>query len=413
MSYPDTPDGQRGTVNGELVLAVVNGGTASVTVALPTTCKALWILTGPIPDPTLTVIGAQSGIIYPAYPLWTQDAAGELNLSVVAFVTSEIDVSVTIHWTSAPTAAWTVIADNGARFVLDAALAASAANPGTLAPLYAVQVAGTDGTDLRPLSTDSTGALKVVGSSFPPVYAAVGGAQPADVLQIGGANGGDLFALLADATGRLLVVEQALELCIAAANALVPANAVQIGGSDGTRLRAMSVDSAGHPQTIDQRLIAATVAPGGANPGFGVAVGGTDGTDLRVLRTNEAGIPYAIPSAPATAASDHPPNELKVATFTVATGATLLAAPGAGLRYRIFYATATVFSTLAATGSVAYMTDGASPFLGVVGETRGPFTTAVPLSGVPMAANTAITFTTIGGAAFDIVGSIVYTIETA
>lgn len=455
MTYPDTPDGQRGEVTADQLIATFNGGVATGTVEVPINAKALWMLLGPMPDPTVTVTGVSTGIVYPTYALWTQDVAGELNLCAVCFVTSQFDEEVSIHWASAPAGAWSVIADTGGRFTLDAALAASSANPGTVIPGYAVLMGGSDGTDIRALLVDSTGRLVVAGSTFPPVYGtpgaalpadalAVGGtdgtdlrvlavdtsghlltidshlgnvtgapgsAEPPDALQVAGSDGIDLRTLLTDATGRLLVVEQALELVIAALGAAHPADALQVAGNDGTDLRALLTDATGILSTADQNLKQAIALGSSAAPNHVVQIGGFDGTDLRAMRVNQGGLPYMIPSAPATAASDHPPNELLVAQIFVAQGSNILAAPGAGKRYRVFSMTLEPIAFAANTeGSV---TDGANVIAIFSGATGGARRYSFGPSGFPMATNAPIEYVNVAGAGFVIAGSLTYTLETA
>lgn len=358
MSYADTPDNQRGTVAADLLVAAIAAGQPNATVEVPVNCKALWLVTGPTPDPTVTVTGAGTGVVYPVYAFWTQDVSGDFNLCAVVFISSQADVSAHIHWAVAPAGEWLVIADDGDRFTLDAAIAAATANPGTVNPLYAVQVAGSDGTSLRTLKTDATGALAVTGSTFPPVYGPPGAALPADALLAAGSDGTDLRALLTDATGRLLVAEAKLELAIAALGAALPADALLVAGSDGIDLRAVLTDVAGHQLTVDQTLKFAIGAPTATDPTEAVFVGFTDGANLRVPITSKSAVQYAIPSAPSTAAGDHPPVECGVVAGARLPSATvLLPAPGAGKRYRVF----SIVLTPETTGNWAEVQDTLTP----------------------------------------------------
>ena len=146
---------------------------------------------------------------------------------------------------------------------------------------------------------------------------------------------------------------------------------------------------------------------GAANPGGTVQVGGTDGTDLRTLRTSEQGMVYTVPSAPDTAAGDHPPNELLTAHVQLTASGNAFAAPGAGLRYRIF---AAAMSALASgltgwiydlTATRLFLTMGIS---GWAAQTYGP-------TGIALSADSAITFgLNSGTGTTDII--IVYTVET-
>lgn len=53
-----------------------------------------------------------------------------------------------------------------------------------------------------------------------------------------------------------------------------------------------------------------------------------------------AGIPYTIPIAPSESAGDHPPVELQSFGGNFSANGNVLAAPGAGFRYRVFHASA-------------------------------------------------------------------------
>lgn len=66
-----------------------------------------------------------------------------------------------------------------------------------------------------------------------------------------------------------------------------------------------------------------------------------DGSKLTDLHGQQ----YVIPTVPSTLANDHPPVELSYASATVGNGGVVLAAPGAGNRYRIFAAQIGNFTT--------------------------------------------------------------------
>lgn len=128
-----------------------------------------------------------------------------------------------------------------------------------------------------------------------------------------------------------------------------------------------------------------------------------------------AGQAWTMPTPPNTAASDHPPSELSTTTVNVsANGATILAAPGAGKRYRIFLITATptAVPSAAYTVGLAGIT-GTTYVAGLAGA--GGQIELNPLSGYPSgipqtAANTAITLAAALSNTWNI--TVVYTTET-
>jgi hypothetical protein len=80
--------------------------------------------------------------------------------------------------------------------------------PGTAAPSLAIQVAGTDGTNLRAILTDTSGKAKVdlFGNAGATLDAAPGAAAPTNAVQIGGTDGTDIRAIATDTTGRVKVI---------------------------------------------------------------------------------------------------------------------------------------------------------------------------------------------------------------
>jgi hypothetical protein len=156
-------------------------------------------------------------------------------------------------------------------------------------------------------------------------------------------------------------------------------------------------------QYIDQVLQAIYATGGLASPGVGLEMLGTDGTNARVIAVSQQGIPYAIPSAPDTATGDHPPNELLAASIN--SDSPLLAAPGGGLRYRIF-AVIIATTNVNGIGSFAYVAatkTGATVYLGFAAASP-PSASPIPLSGLALDANTAVTVGIVGGS----VGTTVY-----
>jgi len=124
-------------------------------------------------------------------------------------------------------------------------------------------------------------------------------------------------------------------------------------------------------------------------------------TDLR-------GVTYAVPSVPNTAAGDHPPTELSsYVNNGVATGTVIIAAPGAGKRPRVFYASIAP-ETGGNTASLITTTGGVT--VASIKATTGGQSQPVDYkpTGLPCPANAGLEVTTTGGAASVVV---VYTTE--
>lgn len=407
MTNIDAADNQRGVVGAEEVLARVAAFTAAVVVQIPANVKALWVIAEGGIDPLPTVIGDTTAISYPTYLVPFTWSDGGPGVMVVALVSSATDAAVTVTCSPTPNSPWYVVGDTGGRFSLDVGLQSAMQPPGLPQPLAGVMMAGTDGTNLRFLLTDSTGKLEVTGSFSDAAEGTPGAAPPAKAIQVAGSDGTDLRVLLMDGTGHLLTIDQVLTLAIAARGAGQPADVVQVGGSDGTLLRPFFVDTAGRLRTVDLNLALSTNNPGGAAPADAVQVGGSDGTLLRALRVNGEGVAYAIPSAPDTATGDHPPNELLIACLGgIANGGTLLAAAGAGKRYRIFSA---AISNDTAADRVALLDSVAGG--GFLQTSNGPLGLPYGPSGVPLSTNAAIIAFSAGG--HTITATVVYTLETA
>ena len=455
MSNADTPDNSRGAVATQSYLGVYGSGSSSETVTLPDNTVCLWIVRQNVAGASAPAVLGNDAVEWPVYPLLTV-AGEEAPLVWLCPVLRRSASQVTVTWSPMATdATWWLISDSGPRVNVDAVMASTVAAPGFAAPAGAVQVAGSDGTDLRALLVDSSGRLVTSGSGFPAVYGAPGAAIPADALMVGGSDGTDLRALstdasghpqtidqnlmnvvgvggvaepsdavqvagsdgtdlrvlLTDATGKLQVNTAAFPAVYAAPAAAIPADALMVAGSDGTDLRALSTDASGHPQTIDQNLKLTIAAAGAAVPADVVQVGGSDGTDLRALRTDQQGVPYAIPSAPGEATADRPPNELKyVSVLAAAYPTTLIAAPGAGKRIRLFYLqayalvnTANYYVVCTVNSANVYAILSEVP----AGQTLAP--AVFPLTGLACDANTAVN---IGGNAGTAGATAGYTIET-
>ena len=125
--------------------------------------------------------------------------------------------------------------------------------PGAATPDTAIQVAGTDGTDLRAILTDTSGRQEVVGA------ASSGAAVTGNPVLVAGSDGTDARTLLTDNTGQLKVLVEggtgatvtaeieghAGGVLDAVVGATKPANVLQVGGNDGTNAYAIPMASGG------------------------------------------------------------------------------------------------------------------------------------------------------------------------
>lgn len=158
------------------------------------------------------VSAASSG--YPLFALTTPGSGGvpaginEATGAALPNYLNGLDTNAFCYQWNAATSEWVPVALNvGA--------------PGSAAPANAVQVAGTDGTDLRVLSTDTSGHINanivsplpagtntigsVVDSTLAGATGSPGTAAPANAIQVAGSDGTDLRALSTTTSGELLV----------------------------------------------------------------------------------------------------------------------------------------------------------------------------------------------------------------
>ena len=174
------------------------------------------------------------------------------------------------------------------------------------------------------------------------------------------------------------------------------------------------VADAGVRLVIDQVLQAILATAGLASPGVGLEMLGTDGTNARVIATDKIGRQYGIPGVPATDTGDGPPYELKyyAGVLNAGAGVTIIAAPGAGKRIRIFYAKCRTFSGSAST--VAATFGGVVMILVASGTTASSSdldTLIVPLTGIATDANTPVVYTSSAGNP-GLIAVVIYTVET-
>lgn len=121
--------------------------------------------------------------------------------------------------------------------------------------------------------------------------------------------------------------------------------------------------------------------------------------------TNTIGVQYVIPTTPGTGAGDHPPVELKYASAAGGSGTVVLAAAGAGNRYRIFSAQMSSWSA-AAKGE---LDDSTSTRFFASSSVMDGFGLAYPLTGIALPTNSGVTMVLSAGTATAVV---TYTLET-
>ena len=157
--------------------------------------------------------------------------------------------------------------------------------PGTASSVSAYPVSGTDGTNSRILSTDTSGRI------------------------ILGAPSANLPVSIAAQSLSPIVTKDAADGTLGSA---VPGSAAFVAGSDGTNLRALPVQAYGSANPANALMVLTgsdgtntrplyVLAPGSANPAYAQVVqAGTDGTLTRILSTNASGqliLPPATTSA--------------------------------------------------------------------------------------------------------------------
>lgn len=149
-------------------------------------------------------------------------------------------------------------------------------------------------------------------------------------------------------------------------------------------------------QAVDTQVSVAFSAP----PGAGWVVYSDAAVHVIVdagkLLTS-AGVQYMVGVPPSNVHGDHPPVELQqISNWGVASGATILGAPGSGQRFRIFYAQVSNESA----GAIAGLADSVSGLnfcMGGTGAAGLAGTADFKPSGLPLPNNAAITVGTTAG----------------
>lgn len=158
MSLIDTPDWQNSVVSAQVLLATVPVHTLSAVVNLPPNVTTIMILSnaiGPTTEP-ITCTGSTSGRRYPGVIRVTAAAVGGGGTAFFT-VSPVVDATVTIAFNADPVTVWYVIGLNGLDIVDVPSLTSVVAPETNVKPAYGVMMGGSDGTDLRFMSTDVNG----------------------------------------------------------------------------------------------------------------------------------------------------------------------------------------------------------------------------------------------------------------
>ncbi len=164
MTQADTPDYQRGVVSAQKLLATVPNTDTSVTVGVPPNAETIVVLApGSLNPSDFTCKGATTGLDYPPTP-YGPSVTGADTTSIVFDVSAAVDDQVTITYGFPAAFVWYVYSDSGVHVTTSPYLARTQNQTGNPAPVDALQVAGTDGTDLRALRVDTQGQPFTIGA---------------------------------------------------------------------------------------------------------------------------------------------------------------------------------------------------------------------------------------------------------
>ena len=122
--------------------------------------------------------------------------------------------------------------------------------------------------------------------------------------------------------------------------------------------------------------------------------------------SNYLGQQYVIPSVPGVQVGDHPPNEILFAQAGVSASASLIPAPGAGLRNRLF----SMFMTASVAGVLGTLYDIVSGLNHLVVQGPGNVSITLPGQGFPMPNNSELELGVVGSGT--VYGGVYYTVET-
>jgi hypothetical protein len=152
----------------QTLLATVSGLINSVTVTLPINCTGLLVVfTGGNSPVYVTAYGVTSAADYLTTPPFYDPTTGNLFSTWAVEVSEAIDTQITITASLAPGGTWYVLSDSAVRLVhpIDPALGEN----NQPLPRMSKLVAGSDGTYIRTIQTDSSGRIVLAPAAVPAI----------------------------------------------------------------------------------------------------------------------------------------------------------------------------------------------------------------------------------------------------
>lgn len=280
--------------NGAVYVGYEGGGPSS---------DAIWSKIDELPETvTVTASGATHSASFLVAPMGGVELTDVGGFTEVTYVPLQID------------------ATSGSLTVLDTTLNATIAAPGTTKPTKAIQVGGSDGTDLRAFLVSSTGQLHVIIDSSATIavteatldatVAATGTSVPTKAQLVGGTDGTDIRAFSVTAGGALNVIDSALDGSVAGFGFAVASSGLMVAASDGTNAQPLLVDGAGNLKVNVEAggggggSVWGPNASGAAPTEDPVLNAGWDGTDVRTLLTDTSGqLKVLVENSPTVAVS--------------------------------------------------------------------------------------------------------------
>ena len=163
---------------------------------------------------------------------------------------------------------------------------------------------------------------------------------------------------------------------------------------------------AGVRLTMDVAVSAAVGSSGTAEPTGAMVVGGLGASaKMYAWEMSKVGAGYVIPTVPNTAAGDHPPNELLVASLNSAASIIVVPAPGAGNRLRVFS-----LGLAGVAGLSGVMRDNGSGLILLACQGACCPVVTFPPQGIPLSTNQALSYFLVAGTG-TMLGQATYTIE--
>jgi hypothetical protein len=197
----------------------------------------------------------------------------------------------------------------------------SIGTPGSAKPSQALQIGGTDGTNLQPIATDTTGAVKLaagtntignvnIASALPAGANKIGSIDvaslpslPAGTNTIGGVNVASALPAGTNIIGKVGIdqttdgttnrvvakISQTSGENVVVVGSALPAGTNNIGKVDVNSLPSLPAGSNTIGAVTEASLDATIGTPGSAAPSKAQAIGGSDGTNLRTITTDTTG----------------------------------------------------------------------------------------------------------------------------